>query len=441
MRKVLSPLLGNIFLIATAFIFLVLSTKTVVQVDSFASPISSIHYPYDARIAKLRVRLYTKRSNGVIDDPNESISVQLDNGGGTLTRSAFFSKSASSVVSLLAISSLPLPVNANPLEPTLAKTTTTALSSSSSMNLLANTVKNSETFSEIISGFVSGAALSTTKTLVKYPLDTATVRLQMPSTLYSISEPLELFSGSFRGIYAPLLSNIPGGAIFFAIKDATKSVMRANGLPKWAATCVAVGVANFPYWLIRNPSEVVKTRQQAGIDGYNVDKDGTAVNVIDAFRMALDEKTGTGTGGIKELYSGYWENIIYAYPADVIKFLCYESLSGGKKNIPPLKGAGYGAVATAVAQFFTTPLDVVRNRVMANTTNKESVMSNNNDNTSKEGTDIVQSLVQLGRDEGLSGLFAGATPRIGKAFLSGAIQFATYEETKQSIQNMLIPKK
>jgi solute carrier family 25 S-adenosylmethionine transporter 26 len=46
-------------------------------------------------------------------------------------------------------------------------------------------------------------------------------------------------------------------------------------------------------------------------------------------------------------------------------------------------------------------------------------------------------LGRLAREEGLKGLFAGATPRVGKAILSGAIQFATYEETKQSISKML----
>ena len=48
----------------------------------------------------------------------------------------------------------------------------------------------------------------------------------------------------------------------------------------------------------------------------------------------------------------------------------------------------------------------------------------------------VERLVQLARDEGLAGLFAGATPRVGKALLSGAIQFATYEETKMEIAKM-----
>jgi len=108
-------------------------------------------------------------------------------------------------------------------------------------------------FQESISGFVSGAAVSSVKTLVKYPLDTATVRLQMPNTEYAISNLQKLFSGSFDGITAPLLSNIPAGAIFFAVKDATKTSLKGFGLPKWALTSLAVSAALPPYWALRNP--------------------------------------------------------------------------------------------------------------------------------------------------------------------------------------------
>jgi len=108
-------------------------------------------------------------------------------------------------------------------------------------------------FQESISGFVSGAAVSSVKTLVKYPLDTATVRLQMPNTEYAISNLPKLFSGSFDGITAPLLSNIPAGAIFFAVKDATKTSLKGLGLPKWVLTSLAVSAALPPYWALRNP--------------------------------------------------------------------------------------------------------------------------------------------------------------------------------------------
>jgi solute carrier family 25 S-adenosylmethionine transporter 26 len=348
-----------------------------------------------------------------------------DTGG--IGRRSFLSQSLSSALAISAVSACPQYSNA------LAKTAvqtqvSTPLISSSSLKVTG------ETFQESVSGFVSGAALTVTKTFVKYPLDTATVRLQMPNSKYSVLKPVELFDGSYRGILLPLLSNIPGGGVFFAIKDATKSICKDAGMPKWMATSIAVGVANFPYWLIRNPSEVIKTRQQANIEGYVTvsgdDGDGKTVSALDAIKFALNS-TESG-GGLMGLYTGYWENIIYAYPADLLKFLSYETLSGGRKNLSPLEGAAYGAAATAIAQYFTTPLDVVRNRIMAGKDSTDEPEVNNN---------YIFRVLRIAKEEGLSGLFAGASPRVGKAFLSGAIQFATYEETKQSIGALFQSKK
>jgi solute carrier family 25 S-adenosylmethionine transporter 26 len=280
-------------------------------------------------------------------------------------------------------------------------------------------------FQESVSGFVAGAALTGTKTLVKYPLDSATVRLQMPNSDYSLQDLARLFDGSYRGVAAPLVANLPAGAVFFAVKDASKAAMAGWDAPRWVKTFVAVAAAQGPYWLVRNPSEVVKTRQQAGIEGY-----GEGVSAVDAYRYTREEairnSNGT-TNGLEDFYLGYWENIFYAYPADVIKFLCYDVLSKGRKDLSPAEGAVAGAASTAIAQFITTPLDVVRNRIMARTDNSKS-----KDKT-EPPLSYLETLVQLGKQEGLRGLFAGASPRFGKALLSGAIQFATYEETKQQI--------
>ena len=67
------------------------------------------------------------------------------------------------------------------------------------------------------------------------------------------------------------------------------------------------------------------------------------------------------SSNISELYTGYLENMLYAYPADVIKFVAYESLTKGRKDLSPFEGARAGAISTAIAQLVTTPLDVVRN--------------------------------------------------------------------------------
>ena len=335
----------------------------------------------------------------------------------SLTRSSFLASIASTGMALTtgaSRASAAPPVSDSSPDAVLKGQATTSLSA------------KQQVFQDSVSGFAAGAAISITKTIVKYPLDSATVRLQMPNSEYSIFDIPTLFKGSYRGVLAPLVSNIPAGAVFFAVKDACKSSLKEAGLPRWLTTSLAVGVAQVPYWLVRNPTEVVKTRQQAGLPGY-----GAGIPTWEAYRQVKRDASDEVTDQIAGFYLGYFENILYAYPADVIKFICYEQFSGGRKNLPPVEGALAGAAATAVAQFVTTPLDVVRNRIMAKQTKSK--------DEEKESTKRVgywQSLVKLGQQEGLAGLFAGATPRVGKALLSGAIQFATYEETKQQVAKL-----
>jgi len=311
----------------------------------------------------------------------------------------------------------------NPSSPTLAA------NASSSQTVATNNEYTLTALQESISGFVSGSAVSTVKTLIKYPLDTATVRLQMPGTEFTIQNLPALFSGSFDGITAPLVSNIPAGAIFFAVKDAVKSSLKGSdlGLPKWALTSLAVGVALPPYWLIRNPSEVVKTRLQVGAEGYY-----EGMSTVDAFRLALSNGNST-SDGVSDLYQGYSENVLYGFPADIIKFVAYDTLTGGKgkKGVSPVDGAVFGAMSTAFAQVLTTPLDVLRNRIMADPKNVAGA-------DEAAGLSYVDRLVKIAEEEGMSGLFAGTSPRIAKAVLSGAIQFATYEETKQKMSQFFM---
>lgn len=88
----------------------------------------------------------------------------------------------------------------------------------------------------------------------------------------------------------------------------------------------------------------------------------------------------------------------------------------------------------------TTPFDIIRNRRMmeADGTPESDITTTT---TTTTRTSYVGSLVELGQKEGLEGLFKGASPRVAKAFVGGALQFAAYEETKQSIVRLLQGKK
>lgn len=89
------------------------------------------------------------------------------------------------------------------------------------------------------------------------------------------------------------------------MKDLTKSFLRDSYLDildKRAVTIIAVICANFPYWIIRNPSEVLKTKGQVQGDH-------------DTAKVSLSGLS------VKQLYSSYFSNLLYALPADIIKFL------------------------------------------------------------------------------------------------------------------------
>mmetsp|Transcript_27692 Transcript_27692/g.52498 ORF Transcript_27692/g.52498 Transcript_27692/m.52498 type:complete len:113 (-) Transcript_27692:50-388(-) len=105
----------------------------------------------------------------------------------------------------------------------------------------------------------------------------------------------------------------------------------------------------------------------------------------------------------------------------------------GKKS--PADGAVYGAMSTAIAQLATTPLDVLRNRIMA-----DSKFKGDGESGDRKKPSYLERLSTIAEEEGVSALFAGSSPRVAKAMLSGALQFAAYEETKQKISEMFTIK-
>ena len=204
---------------------------------------------------------------------------------------------------------------------------------------------------EFWSGLLAGAVQKTAKELVLHPLDTAKTRLQLGGSRRALVGG-GLFDDAYSGIGPALLSGAPAASLFFAVKDGIKS--RAKGLGKVGATLAAVAGANVCYWVLRNPTEVVKARRQAGIDG-------------DAAAAAAALWARSGPAGF---YVGYLGNLAYAYPVDASKFLLYEAYKRDAKRrsggapLPALNAAVAGALSAAAAQSVATPLDVARTRIM-----------------------------------------------------------------------------
>jgi len=281
--------------------------------------------------------------------------------------------------------------------------------------------------------------VSCSKVLVKHPLDTVTIRLQVAKRdTGGVPRREVLFRGLYDGVGAPLLFAIPSGSIFFSVKDFAKSELKKRGFSKEFATVLGVFIAQFPYWLVRNPSELIKTRVQGAEVSENSTKAG--INVWDETKAVITEE-----GGVLGLYKGYGENIAAAFPADAIKFYIYEACTGGrpKNSVPPLEGAAWGALATAVAQAATTPFDVIRNRAMTETQQIQRVkIGDDTTGHSKQPflRRYLDSLVEISTEEGIDALWTGILPRIAKALLSGAVQFGAYELSKGGMSNLLSKK-
>ena len=194
------------------------------------------------------------------------------------------------------------------------------------------------------------------------------------------------------------------------VKDAVKRSAASSDLGKTPITLLSVGAANIAYWGVKNPSEILKVRRQAGVTN-------------DTLGAAADLWRNEGLSGF---YNSYGSNYAYSTPVDAIKFLLYEQLKGQFKerrqggSLTPVEAAIGGAIAASTAQAIATPLDVARVRIMTS-----------------DATGVVDTMRDIADNEGGGALYAGIAPKVVRAIASGAIQFSTYEATKEWSLNFL----
>ena len=168
---------------------------------------------------------------------------------------------------------------------------------------------------EFWSGLLAGAVQKTAKELLLHPLDTAKARLQVSSRRRALGE---LFEAPYAGLAPALISGAPAASAFFAVKDATKRGVEGLQLGKSETTLLAVVCANVAYWGIKNPSEILKVRRQAGVAG-------------ETLEAASALWRAEGLGGF---YSSAGPNYAYSTPVDVTKFLLYEQIKTQARRPP-----------------------------------------------------------------------------------------------------------
>ncbi|KAJ6797862.1 S-adenosylmethionine carrier 1, chloroplastic/mitochondrial-like [Iris pallida] len=253
-------------------------------------------------------------------------------------------------------------------------------------------------------GFVVEAAL--------YPIDTIKTRLQ---ARYSDQFRCAARGGSkiqLKGLYAGLAGNLagvlPASAIFVGIYEPSKQkllkVFPENLSAIAHLTAGAIGGAAAS--LVRVPTEVVKQRMQTG----------QFASAPDAVRLIVAKE------GFKGLYAGYSSFLLRDLPFDAIQFCIYEQLRIGykiaaKRELNDPENAVIGAFAGAITGAITTPLDVLKTRLMVQ-------------GSASQYNGVISCAQTIIREEGPAALLKGIGPRVLWIGIGGSIFFGVLEKTK-----------
>ncbi|VVA31558.1 PREDICTED: S-adenosylmethionine [Prunus dulcis] len=255
-------------------------------------------------------------------------------------------------------------------------------------------------FEGVIAGGTAGVVVET----ALYPIDTIKTRLQAARGGGKI-----VLKGLYSGLAGNLAGVLPASAIFVGVYEPTKQKLlkmfpeNLSALAHFTAGAFG-GVAAS---LVRVPTEVVKQRMQTG----------QFTSASDAVRLIASKE------GFKGFYAGYGSFLLRDLPFDAIQFCLYEQLRLGykaaaKRELNDPENAIIGAFAGAITGAATTPLDVIKTRLMVQ----------GSANQYKGIIDCVQTIV---REEGPPALLKGIGPRVLWIGIGGSIFFGVLERTKR----------
>lgn len=280
-----------------------------------------------------------------------------------------------------------------------------------------------------------------------YPLDTLKTRLQAPdyNDVYKNANGTTkrtLYRGLYQGIGSIILITIPSSGAFFTTYEALKftlgEAVPPNStlyLPQPLLHSIASGGAELVSCAILTPAEVLK--QNAQVYRSEAGKRGSTSWAV--FKQFRNNPT--------RLWRGYTALAARNLPFTALQFPVFEHLKTyfmerrkTKKGGQPVDGILERARITAMsaglagsgAAWITTPIDVVKTRIMLSA-NEESgkpkgqqtnLLTQGLAGSRKSGWSIAKEVLQK---EGTKGLFRGAALRAGWTAIGSGLYLGVYE--------------
>ncbi|KAK7048839.1 putative mitochondrial carrier protein PET8 [Favolaschia claudopus] len=257
-----------------------------------------------------------------------------------------------------------------------------------------------------LQSLIAGGLAGTAVDLLFFPIDTIKTRLQSPQGFVRAGG----FKGIYKGVGSVGVGSAPGAAVFFATYDTLKRVSPLPAHLEPVTHMLSASVAEVAACLVRVPTEVIKTRAQTS--SYGPDKSS-----LIAAKLTLANE------GWRGFYRGFGTTIMREIPFTSIQFPLYELLKTrlanfvGRKPLYAHEAAVCGSIAGGIAAALTTPLDVLKTRVMLDM----------RDSTKEKLPSLSNRLKTIHVMEGMPALFAGILPRTLWISAGGAVFLGVYE--------------
>ncbi|KAI0826936.1 S-adenosylmethionine transporter [Trametes gibbosa] len=274
-------------------------------------------------------------------------------------------------------------------------------------------------YQSLVAGGLAGTAVD----LLFFPIDTVKTRLQSSQGFIRAGG----FKGVYRGVGSVVVGSAPGAAVFFCTYDTLKKTLPFS--PEYAPLThmVSASVGEVAACSIRVPTEVIKTRMQTSTYG------SAAQSSLASARLVFL------TEGIRGFYRGFGSTVMREIPFTSLQFPLYEFLKKRlartlRRPLHAYEAAVCGSFSGGVAAALTTPLDVLKTRVMLDLRvcpQHHRAGSNyspfTQDPTKQAHPTLIARFRQIYTVEGPKALFAGVVPRTLWISAGGAVFLGVYE--------------
>jgi hypothetical protein len=308
-----------------------------------------------------------------------------------------------------------------------------------------------ELYSTMLAGVVSGSL----SRIPLHPIDTIKTRQQastsrIPSALAAEAISIlrnEGIRALYRGFGVAVVAGAPASCLYFTSYELSKTEMlsrvkRPSPLTASAIHLAAGLVAEAASCVLWVPIDVIKVRMQ--VQKKSPSSRRLYTNAFDAMRHIVR------TEGLHGLYRGYGATLTTFGPFSGLYFVIYEKLKSLASTTTttttlPLPSSSSStttssslsssslvicaSLAAAAASFLTSPLDLIRLRMQVS---RE--IEAKNDQNKLNYKSVASGLSSIISEEGMRGLFRGATARVAFATPSTALAMVLFEKSRDLIR-------